>query len=251
MTPPFALGLTSVTTPDLGLVPSTAGSTPVVVAIDGTSGSGKSTTAKAVATSLNGHYVDTGAMYRAVAWWMLRNGIDVSDADAVANAAQGVAVDVHPEPTNFTVTCAGIDVTAEVRDVSVTEAVSQVAAVPAVRTMLCAYQRELAQNAMADSRSIVMEGRDIGSVVLPDADVKVWLTADVDARAARRANDGEGPVAETSARLKTRDERDASRPISPAQMAPTAVLIDTTDIGVDVVVCKVLDLVNTATGARD
>jgi len=218
---------------------------PLVIAIDGTSGSGKSTTARAVARALSGSYVDTGAMYRAVAWWILRQGVDLSDPEAIATAAGDAHVIVQPNPASFAVVCNGFDVTQQVREVAVTEAVSTVAAVPAVRAMLCSYQRTLADDALTAGRAMVMEGRDIGTVVLPEADVKIWLTADVEARAARRAGDGEGPVSETSARLVNRDQIDATRAVSPAQMAADAIHIDTTSTSVDEVVARVLELATT------
>lgn len=245
-----ALGFASVSSEADAPTDSSTRTEPVVIAIDGTSGSGKSTTAKAVAQALAGDYVDTGAMYRAVAWWMLRNDIDVTQTEQVAAAVAGVTIAVSAKPGAFRVTCNGHDVTSAVRDVLVTDAVSTVAAVPAVRAALCSYQRDLAANASVHGRPMVMEGRDIGTVVLPAADVKVWLTADVAARAARRAGDGEGPVAETSARLITRDEMDSSRPVSPAQMAADAVQIDTTHTDVEDVVIQVLQLVQRASNGR-
>ena len=215
---------------------------PLVVAIDGTSGSGKSTTAKALAREMGGDYVDTGAMYRAVAWWMLREGVDLGQPADIAAAMQGVDIAVVPDPSGFAVSCNGHDVTTSIRSVAVTEAVSAVAAVPEVRAMLCEYQRSLAAAAAATGRAMVMEGRDIGTVVLPNADLKIWLTADVAARAARRAGDGEGPVSDTSARLITRDLLDSTRAVSPALKDPDAIEIDTTHIAVDAVVADVVAL---------
>ena len=222
----------------------------VVVAIDGTSGSGKSTTAKALAELLAGDYVDTGAMYRAITWWMLQQNIDVHDAAEVGRQVGNARVEIFASPSSFSVRCNGVDVSADIRSVHVTEAVSAVAAVPAVRETLCAYQRDLAGSAKRRGSAMVMEGRDIGSVVLPDAEVKIWLEADLAARAKRRAAEGEGPVAATTERLISRDERDATRAVSPAQMAHDAVLIDTTFASVDEVVATVLEMVHERMGTN-
>ena len=239
---PSVLGLHPVTADELAN--DGAGTAPhaLVVAIDGTSGSGKSTTAKALARELDGDYVDTGAMYRAVSWWMLRESVNLGQPANIAAAAQGVQIAVVPDPSGFAVSCNEFDVTTDIRSVEVTEAVSAVAAVPEVRAMLCAYQRSLAGAAAAKGRAMVMEGRDIGTVVLPTADLKIWLTADLAARASRRAGDGEGPVSDTSARLITRDLVDSTRAVSPAHKAADAIEIDTTHISVDAVVAHVVDL---------
>src|SRR4051794_2461215 len=153
----------------------------LVVAIDGPSGSGKSTVARGVATALGLRYLDTGAMYRAVTWLALQDGVDLGDAGALARLARGAALDITADPEAPRIVAAGHDVTTAVRSREVTAAVSTVSAVPEVRAAMVQRQREV----IADG-GIVVEGRDIGTTVVPDAAVKVFLTADAATRAQRR-----------------------------------------------------------------
>ncbi|HET7387067.1 MAG TPA: (d)CMP kinase [Nocardioidaceae bacterium] len=196
----------------------------VVVAIDGPSGSGKSSTARGVALRLGLRYLDTGAMYRAMTWWMLQHEIDVTDSERVAAHAHEPVLACGTDPTDPTITVDGVDVAAEIRTPAVTSAVSAVSAVPDVRARLKADQRDL-----IGAGGIVVEGRDIGTVVAPDAQVKIYLTADADARATRRTAELTGAsVAATHADLARRDAADSGRLASPLRMADDAHPIDTT-----------------------
>ena len=211
----------------------------LVIAVDGPSGSGKSSTARGVATRLGLRYLDTGAMYRAMTWWMLEHGVDVSDADAVAAAAPGVTLEVGTDPIAPTIAVDGTDVAGPIRGSEVTTAVSAVSAVPGVRALLVQRQREL-----IGAGGIVVEGRDIGSVVVPEADLKVFLVADAQARAARRAAE-QGRSAEaaaTHADLLRRDQLDSSRAASPLQQASDAVVVDGTGMTLDEVVSCVSEM---------
>lgn len=216
-----------------------------IIAIDGPSGSGKSSTSRGVADRLGLRYVDTGAMYRAMTWWMLEHGIDVSDPDAVATRCHQPMIVLRADPSDPGVLVDGRDVSNPIREPRVADAVSAVAAVPAVRARLVEAQRDLVAAARADGVGVVMEGRDIGSVVLPDADLKVFLTADVAARASRRAREdaerhGEGSVASAQANLESRDQIDSTRAVSPLQQAEDAVVIDGTWLSLDEVIDSVV-----------
>ena len=198
--------------------------TGVVVAIDGPSGSGKSSTSRGVATRLGLRYLDTGAMYRAMTWWMLRHDVPVDDPAAVAARCAEPEIVPGTDPAAPTITVDGVDVAVAIRTAEVTGAVSAVSAVPQVRARLLDLQR-----AVIDGGDIVVEGRDIGSAVAPDADVKVYLTADASARAARRAaEEGGSDVSATQSSLLARDRVDSTRTASPLTMAEGAVHVDTT-----------------------
>jgi len=221
----------------------------VVVAVDGPSGSGKSSTARGVAERLGLRYLDTGAMYRAVTWAVLRRGVDPGDPRAVADVAGGVVLESGTDPAAPTISVDGTDVAGPIRGPEVTAAVSAVSAVPAVRELMVARQREL-----IGPGGIVVEGRDIGSTVAPGALVKVFLTADVQARARRRtAQVGEPNSAHDSTRddLDRRDRLDSSRVASPLARATDAVDVDTTDRTLEQVIEHVVALVRTAVGAGD
>jgi cytidylate kinase len=205
-----------------------------VIAIDGPAGSGKSTVAKAVADQLGMAYLDTGAMYRAVAFAALRRGIDPDDAATVARLVQQLEIDVGDK-----VTVDGVDATVEIRGPEVTRAVSTVAANPAVRKELNRRQREWA----ARHDGGVIEGRDIGSVVFPEADVKVYLTASDSERAARRTKEVlDMNYDEVAADIARRDHIDSSRAADPLTVPGGAVTLDTTGHSVDQVVDQVLEL---------
>lgn len=220
----------------------------LVVAIDGPSGSGKSTVARRVAVALGLRYLDTGAMYRAVTWRVLHLGVPVLDEDAVHATAAAAELVVGTSPAEQRVLVDGRDVTAAIRGDEVTRAVSAVSAVPGVRALLVARQRDLARGG-----GIVVEGRDIGTVVLPGAPVKIFLTAEHSARALRRALQftpaAAADVDGTSAELRRRDEFDSGRAVSPLRRAEDATVIDTTGLGLDEVVGRVLALCGEATGA--
>ncbi|MGC0422538.1 (d)CMP kinase [Embleya sp. AB8] len=213
-----------------------------VVAIDGPSGSGKSSVSRAVAARLGLRYLDTGAMYRAMTWWMLLNGVDIHDPAAVAAAADKPQIVSGTEPDGPTITVDGKDAAGPIRTDEVTRAVSAVSAVPEVRTRLVDLQR-----AVIGAGGIVVEGRDIASVVAPDAPVKVYLTASEAARAARRNAELTGAQAKsveaTQADLARRDALDSGRAVAPAGMAEGAILVDTTELDRDQVVDHLLALV--------
>jgi cytidylate kinase len=212
----------------------------LVVAIDGPSGSGKSTVARQVAAALALRYLDTGAMYRAVTWLALERGADLTAAAALAELAETAELRLATDPQAPRVVAAGTDVTTAVRSPAVTAAVSTVSAVPAVRAAMVRRQREI-----IGAGGIVVEGRDIGTTVAPDAAVKVFLTADPATRAERRtAQDGADAsgVADTRADLARRDRADSTRSASPLQQAPDATVIDSSVLGVAEVVAAVLEL---------
>jgi len=210
---------------------------PRVIAIDGPAGSGKSTVARAVAERVGLPYLDTGAMYRAVAFASLREGVDPDDAELVANLAEALSLDVAPEGI---VTVDGVDATIEIRGPEVTRAVSIVAANPRVRVEMRRRQREWA----AAHGGGVMEGRDIGTVVFPDAIVKVYLDAKPEVRAARRSKEVTDLSYETvAADLARRDALDQGRTHDPLREADDAVMVDTTDLTVEAIVEVILDLV--------
>ncbi len=209
-----------------------------VVAVDGPSGSGKSTVSRRLARSLGAAYLDTGAMYRAVTWAVLNAGVDPQDATTVAKVAAEASVVSGTDPTNPTIEIDGVAVDREIRGPEVTAAVSAVSAIPAVRELLVAQQRAI----IATCGSIVVEGRDIGTVVAPDADLKVFLTASADARARRRSAEQAADVAATAADLARRDHLDSTRATNPLAQAPDAVVLDSTELGVDEVVHRLLEL---------
>ena len=214
---------------------------PFVVAVDGPSGSGKSSTARGVAQRLGLAYLDTGAMYRAITWALVERGVDLTDADAIAKAAGDVVLHAGTDALAPTIEADGIDVSGPIRGADVTSNVSLVAAVPEVRAILVQAQREAIRGA---DTGIVVEGRDIGTAVVPDAPVKVYLVADPAARARRRASElGHDDHDATQEALARRDHLDSSRTASPLAMADDAILIDGTDLTLDEVIDTVVALV--------
>ncbi len=216
----------------------------VVVAVDGPSGSGKSSTSRGVATRLGLRYLDTGAMFRALTWWMLEHDVDIEDPSAIASRAAEPKLESGTDPAAPTITVDGADRSAEIRSREVTAAVSAVSAVPEVRARLLAEQR-----AIIGDGGIVVEGRDIGTVVAPDAAVKVFLTADVDARAVRRSAERvDGlDVSATQQDLARRDRLDSGRQNAPLVMAKDAHHVDTTPYTLVEVVDQVVALAQQAT----
>ncbi len=218
----------------------------VVIAIDGPAGTGKSSVSKGLARVLGARYLDTGAMYRIVTLAVLRAGIDIGDAAAIGAVASGVQLSVAEDRAYL----AGEDVSVEIRTDEVTSAVSAVSAVPAVRARLVDMQRELA----AAGGSVVVEGRDIGTVVLPDADVKIFLTASAEIRARRRneqniaaglPDDYDGVLAD----VRRRDHLDSTRATSPLRAADDAVVVDTGQMTEAQVVDRLRELVEQHCGA--
>jgi cytidylate kinase len=209
---------------------------------------GKSSAARGAASALGLRYLDTGAMYRAVTWWMLEHGIDLADAPSVADHARLVRLDISTDAAHQRVLVDGVDVTAQIRGPQVTGAVSQVAAIPAVRNHLIAMQQAIIAAAVDTAGGIVAEGRDIGTVVAPGAAVKVFLTASEQARAERRAaqlaGGDDSPSADRTRREQAqRDRRDAPQ----SEPAEDAIEIDGTSIGLDEVIARIVGLVGSHT----
>lgn len=222
--------------------------TAVTVAVDGSAGSGKSSVSRGVARALGMRYLDTGAMYRAATLWMLRAGVDVSDPAAVADRAGEPLIESTTDPVAPAIALDGVDVSAEIRTPEVTGAVSAVSAVPAVRTRMVQMQRDAVAAAVATGAGIVVEGRDIGTVVLPTADLKVFLVADPIVRAQRRAAEdaarGHGAAVEATAQdLARRDAADSQRVASPLAKADDAVVVDATYDDLATVTARVKALV--------
>jgi len=216
----------------------------VVVAVDGPAGTGKSSVSRGLARALHARYLDTGAMYRIVTLAILRAGIDPADKGTVGIAAAEVQLRVGDDPDTDRSYMFGEDVSSEIRGDEVTRAVSAVSSVPAVRTRLVGLQRTLAQG----PGSVVVEGRDIGTVVLPDADVKLFLTASPETRARRRndqnvaaglPDDYQGVLAD----VRRRDHLDSTRAVSPLRAASDAVIVDTSAMTESEVIAHLLQLV--------
>ena len=213
--------------------------------MDGPSGSGKSSTSRGVARRLGLRYLDTGAMFRAITWWMLQHDVDVNDAAAVASHSHHPVLVSGTDPEAPTITVDGKDVAGPIRSPEVTAAVSAVSAVPEVRARLLQDQRTI-----IGAGGIVVEGRDIGTVVAPDAAVKVYLTADPEARAERRTAEMAGTdVTATREDLLRRDRYDSGRATAPLAMAEGAHHIDTTPYTLDEVIEQVVALVQKATAS--
>ncbi|MGY1917189.1 (d)CMP kinase [Blastococcus sp. SYSU DS0973] len=221
------------------------------VTLDGPSGTGKSSVARGVAVRLGAAYLDTGAMYRAATVAVLDAGVDPADADAVARTVAGARIEVGTDAATETVVVNGVDVATRIRSAEVTRWVSAVSAVPAVRRQLVDQQRAL----VAAADAVVVEGRDIGTVVLPEAAVKVYLTAAPEARAQRRAAqlgiEEPEEIAALAADLRRRDEFDSSRADSPLRPAADAVVVDSTELDQQGVVERVVDLVATTVPAGE
>jgi cytidylate kinase len=220
-----------------------------VIAVDGPAGSGKSSVCRAVADRLGFRYLDTGAMYRAMTWAMLDAKVDIDDPETVVGAMDAISIVSGTNPLAPTIHVGTTDVAGPIRGDEVTGAVSAVSAVPAVRERLVRIQRQEVASAVAAGVGIVVEGRDITTVVLPDADLKVFITADPAERARRRAAQDLDmgklavDVAETQTALLERDAKDSGRATSPLSVAPDAVVVDTTSMGLDEVVDRVVALI--------
>jgi CMP/dCMP kinase len=221
------------------------------ITLDGPSGTGKSSVARDVARKLGAAYLDTGAMYRAATVAVLDAGVSLDDKIAVARAVSQAEIRVGTNARRELVTVDGVDVRERIRGAEVTRAVSPVSAVPAVRKLLVARQREL----VAAADAVVVEGRDIGTVVLPDATLKIYLTAAPEVRARRRATQlgvtDRDKIAALAQDLRRRDEHDSSRADSPLRPAADAIVVDSTDLDRDGVVAKVVDLAVSAVGTGE
>ena len=220
----------------------------MIVAIDGPAGSGKSTTARRVAERMGWLYLDTGAMYRAVGLAFLEAELPLSD-EAAASLLPDVTVDLIPTPEGPRIVLNQEDVSGQIRTPEVSQAASRVATLGAVRTKLVDAQRRIARREVEAGGGVVLEGRDIGTVVFPDADVKIFLTADLVARAQRRhaelaRRDGDTPALDAvSEELAVRDRRDAERALAPLRPAADAVHLDTTALAIGEQVERVLDAI--------
>ena len=203
----------------------------MVIAVDGPAGSGKSSVCRGVAQRLDLQYLDTGAMYRAITLAVLQAGGDPANADQVKAVLGKTAIASVTDPMAPAILLDGQNVSAAVRGPDVTAAVSAVSAIPEVRQAMVDLQRAEVRRAQESQQGIVVEGRDIGSVVLPDAHLKIFLTADASVRAQRRAAEIDGAeVAATQVQLETRDALDAGREVSPMTQARDAVIVDTTSL---------------------
>lgn len=211
---------------------------PIIVAIDGPAGAGKSTVGRAVAHRLGLEYLDTGAMYRAITFAALRRGLDPADENDIAELSESVEMSLDPTPDGTAVQVDGVDATIEIRGREVTSAVSAVAANSRVRAELVRRQRRW----VAERHGGVVEGRDIGSVVFPDATLKLFVTASPRVRAERRVAEIGGDVADVEASIIERDRKDSTRSDSPLTEAAGSVVVDTSGLSIEQVVGQVLAL---------
>lgn len=217
----------------------------MIIAIDGPSGAGKSTLGRRLARELNLLYVDTGAMYRAAALAVVAANVNANDADEVARVAARAHIELAGDPDSLRVLLEGRDVSAEIRTEQITRLSSVISAIPEVRRDLVRRQREMG----ARGDGVVLDGRDIGTVVFPQADVKFFLTAVPEERAKRRFDEDHRTepdltFQETLHDINTRDERDSTRADSPLRIAEDAVVIDTTDLSIEQVFARMLEVVH-------
>jgi CMP/dCMP kinase len=229
----------------------------LIIAIDGPAGAGKSTVARHLAAHFGLLNLETGAMYRAFGLKALRSGIDPDDAAALQRLARATEIALEPTPAGNRVLLDGEDVTDRIRDTEVTQAASRVSVHPAIRAWMVDLQRE-----MGKAGGVVMEGRDIGTVVFPDADIKFFLDASPEARSQRRYEQAAGPVsiaassdgmshAEITRELRERDERDRNRAQSPLRPAPDAIIIDSTSLSLEQVLDQIESVVNEKLGRAE
>ena len=215
----------------------------MIIAIDGPAGSGKSTLGRMLARALNLLYIDTGSMYRAVALATIETALDPANTEAVTDLAQRVNINLEGDPDSMRVWLEGIDVTDRIREDDITEMSSIVSSIPGVRRAMVARQRELGK------RGAVMNGRDIGTVVFPDADIKFFLDAAPEERAARRFLEDKlvnryATLEQTLAEINERDRRDSTRADSPLKIAGDAIVIDSTGLSIEAVLNCMLEHVH-------
>lgn len=220
---------------------------PIIIAVDGPAGAGKSSVCRGTARRLGWRYLDTGAMYRAMTWAVMRAGIDLADAEAIAAYAKVPSIVNGTDPDDPTIAVDGVDVSEAIRQGEVTSSVSAVSAVPQVREVLVARQRDEARSALQSGTGIVVEGRDITTVVLPNAQLKIFLTADPEIRAQRRAKEEAGEAAvdteavrATQEALTRRDQLDSTRAASPLTKSSEAGELDTSHLTLEQVIDEVV-----------
>lgn len=216
---------------------------PMIIAIDGPSGAGKSTLGRMIARELNMLYLDTGAMYRAVALAVIESGVSATDKEAVARVAQSAEINLAGDPDSLRVTLDGHDISDKIRTEEVSHAASVISAIGEVRRALVLRQREMGRRG-----SVVLDGRDIGTVVFPDADIKFFLTAEPEERASRRYEEDrlrerDVTFEETLADINTRDQRDSTRADSPLAIAEDAVVIDSTELSITDVFERMMEVI--------
>ena len=221
----------------------------MIIAIDGPSGSGKSTLGRLLARELNLLYLDTGSMYRAVALAVMESGLDGTDVESIASLANKLDIDLEGSPEALKVTLNGRDVSEAIRREAVTQMSSVVSTIPAVRRAMVARQQEMGR------RGAVLNGRDIGTVVFPDADIKFFLTATPDERAQRRFQEEkvqhpEVSLAETFAEMAERDRRDSTRVDSPLKIADDAIVIDSSGLTIEQVLERMMDEIRVRLGSQ-
>ncbi len=214
----------------------------ISIAIDGPAGAGKSTVARKVAEQLNFVYIDTGAMYRAVTWKSIDEGITKNDDEKIVSIANSIKIEFQRSDSGQLVYVNGMDITDGIRSADVTNQVSYVSSLGGVREKMVKLQQQ-----MADAGGVVMDGRDIGTVVLPNAELKIFLTASIDERARRRYEEMKnkgymGSVEDVQLEMALRDDKDSRREISPLRQAEDALLLDTTGLTIDGVVGKIVHL---------
>lgn len=215
----------------------------MIIAIDGPAGSGKSTLGRMLARALKLLYIDTGSMYRAIALATLEAELDPANKDAVTDLAQRADIDLVGDPDSLRVWLAGRDVTERIRDDDITALSSIVSTIPGVRRAMVTRQREMGK------RGAVLNGRDIGTVVFPDADIKFFLDAAPEERAQRRFNEDklvnpDATLAQTFAEINERDRRDSTRADSPLKIADDAIVIDSTGLSIEAVLDRMMEYVH-------
>lgn len=225
-----------------------AGALRGVVALDGPSGTGKTTVARKLAAKYGASYLDTGAMYRMATLAVLRAKVDLTDEVAVTEIVRELKYQISTDPSRISSLLAGEDVSAEIRGEAVTHAVSPVAAVAGVRELLVAAQQRIIEKELASVGGIVVEGRDIGTVVAPDAQLKIFLTADAKVRAARRSSQdrpaGQASTVEEIEKINRRDRLDSTRVVNPTRAAEDSVHLDSTELTIEQVLVALAELAN-------